>query len=110
LDVGEAPENFLQKIVNLKPSTVIIIDAVELNSYPGTIKIIETEGIKNWSISTHSISLKLTFEYLKKKTKANIFLLGVQPENIKFGESISQPVSNSLDLLVRVFREFNAKR
>ncbi|MFB0527612.1 MAG: hydrogenase 3 maturation endopeptidase HyCI, partial [bacterium] len=87
-DVGEAPENYLEKIVKQKPDAIVLIDAVDFNAPPGTIKIIEKDDIKNESLSTHNVSLNLVAKYLQKETSADVFLLGIQPETIEFGKEI----------------------
>ena len=101
-DVGEVPENYLGKIVKEKPNTIVLIDAVDLGSPPGTIKIIEKDDIRDESLSTHNVSVKLVAKYLQKETSADVFLLGIQPETTEFGKEISQPVRESLEKIVRM--------
>jgi len=101
-DVGETPENYLGKIVKQKPDTMVLIDAVDFGSSPGTIKIIEKDDIKDESLSTHNASLNLVAKYLQKETSADVFLLGIQPETTEFGREISQPVREGLEKIVRM--------
>jgi len=101
-DVGQVPENYLEKIVKQKPDTIVLIDAVDLGAPPGTIKIIEKDGIRNESLSTHNVSLKLVAEYLQKESSADVFLLGIQPKTTEFGREISEPVRESLEKVVRM--------
>jgi len=101
-DVGEAPENYLGKIVKQKPDTIVLIDAVDFDASPGTIKVIEKDDIKDESLSTHKVSLNLVAKYLQKETSADVFLLGIQPETTEFGREISQPVREGLEKIVRI--------
>jgi len=101
-DVGEVPENYLGKIVKEKPNTIVLIDAVDLGSPPGTIKIIEKDDIKDESLSTHDVSLNLVAKYLQKETSADVFLLGIQPETTEFGREISRQVKKGLEKIVRM--------
>jgi len=101
-DVGEVPENYLGKIVKQKPDTIVLIDAVDFGSSPGTIKIIEKDDIKDESLSTHNASLNLVAKYLQKETSADVFLLGIQPKTTEFGREISRPVKESLEKIVRM--------
>ena len=101
-DVGEAPENYLGKIVKQKPDTIVLIDAVDLGAPPGTIKIIEKDDIRDESLSTHNVSLNLVGKYLQKETSADVFLLGIQPKTTEFGREISQPVKEGLGKIVRM--------
>lgn len=100
-DVGEVPENYLEKIASEKSNTIVLIDAVELGASPGKIKIVESEDIKDESLSTHKVSLKLVATYLRKRTSADVFLLGIQPQNTKFGGEISDSVREALEKVVR---------
>jgi len=101
-DVGEVPENYLGKIVKQKPDAIVFIDAVDFDAPPGTIKVIETDDIRNESLSTHNVSLNLVAEYLQRETSADIFLLGIQPETTEFGREISRPVREGLEKIVKM--------
>ncbi len=101
-DVGEAPENYLEKILKEKPDTIVLIDAVDFNASPGTIKVMEKGDIRNESFSTHNVSLNLVAKYLEKETSANVFLLGIQPETTELGREISRPVREGLEKIVTV--------
>ncbi|MDH5173897.1 MAG: hydrogenase 3 maturation endopeptidase HyCI [Elusimicrobiota bacterium] len=101
-DVGEAPENYLGKIVKQKPDTIVLIDAVDFDAPPGTIKIMEKGDIRNESFSTHNVSLNLVAKYLQKETSADVFLLGIQPETTELGREISRPVREGLEKVVRM--------
>lgn len=102
LDVGEVPENYLGKMVEERPNTIVLIDAIDLDAPPGTIKIMEKDDIRDESLSTHNVSLKLIANYLQKEVCADVFLLGIQPETTEFGKGISRPVREGLEKIVRV--------
>jgi len=102
LDVGEVPENYLEKIVKEKPNTIVLVDAVDLGAPPGTIRIIEEGDIRDESLSTHNVSLRLVAKYLQRETSADVFLLGIQPKTIQFGKEISEPVRGGLEKIIRI--------
>ena len=81
---------------------MVLVDAVDFGSSPGTIKIIEKDDIKDESLSTHNASLNLVAKYLQKETSADVFLLGVQPKTTEFGKEISRPVREGLEKIVRM--------
>jgi len=103
LDVGEVPENYLGKIVEEKPDTIVLIDAIDFSASPGTIKIIEGDDIRDESLSTHNVSLSIIAKYLQKETFADVFLIGIQAETTEFGREISEPVRESLEKVVKMF-------
>jgi hydrogenase 3 maturation protease len=99
-DGGDAPENYLEKILQDSPETVLIIDAVDFNERPGEVRIFEKGELMHRDFSTHGISLKLAMEYLKNRGVKEIKLIGVQPENTGLGEGLSKEVSRSLDKVI----------
>ena len=100
---GEVPENYLGPISRLNPDTIIFIDSADFSPQPGEIKIIEIKDIKEGGLSTHNASLKLSLNYLKESTKAEIFLLGIQPKSKELGEGISPEVEKALKNLEQIF-------
>lgn len=96
MDVGEAIENYLEKIVKYKPDTVLLVDAVDFGTPAGSVKIIDIETIRNESFSTHNISLKLALKYVKERTDADIFILGIQPKSLGMNNKLSEPVKQAI--------------
>ena len=105
IDTGSVPENFLQKIVGERPDVILLVDTINLERPAGTVEIIRAENLKEESFSTHNASLKLTIEYLKKETEAEVFLLGIQPKNIGFGKRISPEVEESVKKIAKEIEE-----
>lgn len=97
MDVGEVPENYLEKIIEYNPDTILLVDAVDLGGSPGSIAIIGQDELEEKGLSTHNASIKLTMKYLRGETKAGLFLLGVQPRNLKLGNGLSKPVKHALN-------------
>lgn len=96
MDVGEVPENYLGKIAEHRPDTIMLVDAVDFGSPPGSIRIIEKDALKEKGFCTHNASIKLIMEYLGTKTESIVFLLGVQPtKNFQTGSKLSEPVKQA---------------
>jgi hydrogenase 3 maturation protease len=105
IDAGSAPENHSGKIIKEKPDTVILIDAAHLGLETGQYRILKNEEIANSGFTTHNISPKLFIEYLQSRIKADIYLLAIQPENISFGEELSEPVKKAVGEVSRLIIE-----
>jgi len=103
LDCGEVPENFLGKIAELHPNTILIIETVHLGASPGAVAIIEADDIDRVSYSTHHASLRLLMNYLKIEIGAEVFVLGIQPKKTEFGIEISNEVKKTLSILKDIF-------
>jgi len=100
IDTGSVPENFLQKI-----DVILLVDTINLGKPAGSVEIIKAENLKEESFSTHNASLKLTIAYLKKETGTDLFLLGLQPKNIGFGQKISPEVEESVKKIAKEIEE-----
>ena len=99
IDCGTVPEAYVGPIRKFSPSHILMIDAAEIGSKPGTIRFVFTDEIQGISISTHTLPLNVFTEYLKKETNAEIALLAVQPKNLEFGNSLSSEVLNAITFL-----------
>jgi len=93
-DCGEAPENFTGAIRKEKPGVVLIIDAVDLQEKPGSIKLIEQEEIINLGLTTHNMSLGLLIGFIEKEVRSNVAVLGIQPLSTTFSEGVSREISH----------------
>ena len=99
-DAQESPENYLEKIIQEKPDTVVIIDAVDFGGKPGEFKFLQAQDIKTVNLfATHNASISLTINYLQNNLKADIIILIIQPKNINFGDKLSREVADTLDEL-----------
>ncbi len=102
LDVGEVPENFLGNMVEWKADTILFVDAADFGARPGSTKLIDTKHLNGGGFSTHSSSLSLVVDYLKRETQAEILLLGIQPGKLRMGDGLSKPVEKAVQKLEEV--------
>lgn len=102
IDAGHAPENILGVIVRFKPDLVLFIDAIRMGREPGQIAIIPSSSAVNAGGSTHTLPLGMLSRYISDETKAQTYIVGIQPASIEFRESISTPVNEAIDLVVEI--------
>ncbi len=88
LDCGSAPENFIGKVMQASPEKIIIVDAFDMKQKPGTICRIDLKKIQNTSYSTHNAPLSMFVEAFKD-SRAEVLIIGFQPETIEFGREVS---------------------
>ena len=108
INAENVPENYVSKIIKLKPKLLIGIDAVEFSSHPGDIKLFNEEEILNYSSSTHSISLKMIIDRIREELDFSFHLVGIQPKNIMLGNDFSEEVLNSVSMLIGLIKSFYA--
>jgi hydrogenase 3 maturation protease len=98
----EVPENYLKKIIGAGAATIILADAVEMGEKPGSVRVFDTESIRETGVSTHGISLELIAETIKQESGAEVFLLGIQPKSVKLGEELTDEVLKAVNNLVEL--------
>jgi hydrogenase 3 maturation protease len=100
LDAGLAPENYTGKIKQIKPDTLIIVDAVDLGSAPGTVRVLSADDIAVQGFSTHNVSLKTFVGFLKEDLpELEVAVVGIQPKKTDLGEGLSPEVRKAVDEL-----------
>ena len=97
LTVEASIENYIGKINSLKPDILILIDCVDLKAATGTYKLLSLKQIQDLTFNTHNISLRRLSEFFGMP----VFVLGIQPEKIDFGENISYLVKDVADNIIK---------
>jgi len=110
-DCGEAPENYLERIIAGRPETIVIIDSARMAQPPGNLKILDINEVKHFGLSTHNLSLKLFIDYIKKDRTCDIFILAIQPKTLELGVGLSKEVRKSIEVIEKVFiKNFSLRR
>ena len=105
-DCGTVPENYIFPILNTSCDTVILVDAADLKTEPGSMKVLSLSELSGAGLSTHNSSIRLFTDLLMTgKDDLNIFAVTMQPESIAFGESLSPVVLDGVDKLTDIFVE-----
>jgi hydrogenase maturation protease len=100
IDSTLAPE-FLFSKMTLEKGSLLVLDAIEQNSPPGSIVFAKIEDTKFGYFATHNVPLTLIPNLAGKIGK--IFVLGIQPENIDIGEGLSEVVLHSANEVIAEF-------
>jgi len=96
-ETGTTPENYLAEIVSFKPEVIYLVDAADFDGEAGDFKLFPADEITSQGFSTHAIAISLVVQFLKLQTKAEIFLLAIQPEEISVREGLSARVKAGTD-------------
>lgn len=95
-----APENFTGAIRAFNPEYLMVFDAAELGKPPGTFALIAPDKIDGIGFASHVLPLKIICNYLSSAVGGQIFLIGVQPRSLEFGENLSPAVEGSINEFV----------
>jgi hydrogenase maturation protease len=101
LTVEVSIENYIGKINSLNPDVLILIDCVDFSKTAGYYELLPAGKVKDFTFNTHNISLKKISELFKMP----VFILGIQPQNIGFGEEISEIVLNTAEKIINIINQ-----
>ena len=104
IDCGVIPENYTADVKRLKPRTLVIVDAVEMNLEPGEIRVVPRERIGVMHISTHGIPVSLLIKYLNQYVEDIVFI-GIQPKSMS--GKMTDSVKKNADFLVELLKNRN---
>ncbi len=106
IECETVPESFVDEIIDVVPTHVLLVDAALLGLPPGTAHLYEVEEVVNsTSISTHTLPLRVFCEYVFTLTGAKIALLLIEPLETDFGEGLSSELQTAVERVSRVLEE-----
>jgi len=109
IDAQEVPESYLGQATQHQPDTIVLIDAVDLGSAPGSVAILDKTQMAAYWPSTHRVPLGLLTDFLERATRARVFLIAIQPRQSALFQPMSVDVSRSVmavaDVLNDVFAD-----
>lgn len=106
IECETVPESFMDEIVELKPSHVLLIDAAVMGLEPGEARLFDAEKVTDFPpISTHMLPLRVFCDYIKQLAKSKIALLLIEPGNTEFGEGLTPKIKDISEKLTSMLIE-----
>jgi len=103
IECETVPESFMESIIELNPTHILIIDAALLDLEPGASKLVSYKELKERQVvSTHALPLRIFCQYLAQTIEAKIALLVIQPKDTNFGESLTRELENTAKRLAKL--------
>ena len=101
IECETVPESFMDEIVELKPSHVLLIDAAMLQLKPGEVRLYDACKVSSFpAITTHMLPLRVFCDYITQMAHAKLALLLIEPRDTDFGEGLSPDVSDAAKRIV----------
>ena len=101
IECETVPESFVDEIIEVRPTHVLLVDAALLGLRPGTAHLYQAEEVLNVpSISTHTMPLRVLCDYVRQLTGADIALVLIEPKDTDFGEGMSVELQEAADRVV----------
>ena len=106
IECETVPESFMDEIVELKPSHVLLIDAAVMGLTPGEVRLYDAGKVSNIpAISTHTLPIRIFCDYITQLTNAKIALLLIEPGKTEFGEGLTPEVDGAAKKLTSMLLE-----
>lgn len=96
IETESAPENFLGPICNFAPEQILLFDAIHAQEAPGTIFYHEFEMNDFLDSQPFSLPLNNICFFLKTELRCKITIVGIQVQNIHYGNIISPQVKQGI--------------
>ena len=109
LDAQTVPESFLMRIVNRRPATVVLVDAVDFRARPGAVDVVAASQPTGQGPSTHGPAPLAFLELLGMMHRCRSAVVAIQPRQTAPGEPLSAEVARAIDLVVKAFQALAAR-
>lgn len=97
ISAEQAPENFTNRIADLRPDVVLITDAGDWGGEPGELRVLTDIQLASGMLSTHGPSLRLFAHFLKECLGVRVWILAVQVRDTRSGHPLSADVKAPSD-------------
>jgi len=106
IECETVPESFMQEIIDIKPSHVLLVDAATLGLKPGETRLVFPEQVTAFpAVTTHVLPLSIFCGYITKMTETKIALLLIEPENTEFGEGLTPTLQAAAERITKILLE-----
>jgi hydrogenase maturation protease len=103
IDTEENPEDWFIRVLELQPEVIIIIDAVAMQTEPGSVAVLEAQALpESLLYSTHRLSLRSLLQ-LWEENGCKTLVLAIQPGTLDFVQGLSPQVQESINHLISFF-------
>lgn len=99
IEADTAPESCTGQLRHFHPDLVILLDAANLNTVPGTAHWIHWEDTVGLSASTHTLPPSVLGTYLVHEFGCEVYLLGIQPALTTIGRPPSLLVEKAIETI-----------
>jgi hydrogenase maturation protease len=104
LDAQTVPESFLMRIVNRRPATVVLVDAVDFHARPGAVDLLGASQLTGQGPSTHGPAPLAFLELLGMMHRCRAAVLAIQPKQTAPGQPLSAEVAKAVEFVTEAFR------
>lgn len=98
LIVESSLEKYIGKINRIAPEILILVDCMFFpGKNPGYYEFLSVDRVLRYAVHTHNVSLGNIADFFSMP----VYILGIHPENVEFGEKLSPSVKESAEEIIR---------
>ncbi|WP_160317461.1 hydrogenase 3 maturation endopeptidase HyCI [Ornatilinea apprima] len=105
LNGGNAPENYVGKVIKFAPQVVLLIDAADLGEPPGAVRLVEWDETQGLSASTHSLPPSVMAKYLIAELGCQVLVLAIQAGSLELMQPLTPPVAQAVGEIVETLSQ-----
>jgi len=109
VDCGLALENATGIVIRERPDLLVVVDAARMGLPPGSTRRLPIEARDRMLASTHGLPLPFILDRLGEAAR-EIVLIGIEPEDVRFGEEMSAVVADAVERLAELLRSGEVDR
>jgi hydrogenase 3 maturation protease len=102
IEAGPAPENFTGPLRRFQPDLVLLVDAAQMDSVPGSIGWLDLQSVGGISASSHTLPLHILVSYLVAELGCQVALIGIQPEQTFADAPLTPQVQAATQSVIQV--------
>ncbi|MEN3186705.1 MAG: hydrogenase 3 maturation endopeptidase HyCI [Atribacterota bacterium] len=102
---GFTPERVFDEILQENPAKVIFIDAASFGGRPGEVRVLKEGEVVATTLSTHTFPLPVIARIVAEETGCPVFFVGIQPQDVSFGEGLTEAVYEAAQAILNYFEE-----
>ena len=103
IDCGTSLENAVGLVARERPDLLILVDAAKMGLPPGSVRRLPLISTDQMLASTHGLPLPFVLGQIEEPAGESI-LIGIEPEDMSFGEGLSERVSAAAARVVDLLR------
>ena len=104
IDCGTSLENAVGLVGKERPDLLILVDAAHMGLPAGSIRRLPVSSPDRMLASTHGLPLPFVLERLERPAGESV-LVGIEPEDLSFGEGLSPAVEAAVARVVDLLQE-----
>jgi hydrogenase 3 maturation protease len=108
INCREVPENYLGEIINYNPEKILFIDGISAGlpvGEPIFLQFTQNSPQEDITLSTHSLPLQVSANFIQNSIGASTALLGIQVASTNFGKKLHSSVKKTADSLTSLLNE-----